>query len=199
MKPKSSQMLCTHPAYPIFAAVVCLICYIFTFYPLSLGDFLLGGFASLMVWALLQFVMPAERLNLFVFSRQSFAKECLYRIRRLSRVQAVGVSREKARIERQVRDILAYISRHPHQENEVKTTLRTCIYTTESLVLAWKETEKPNPTGANVRVAKERIKKGLEEISLTLDGLFDSLFAAKAMDVSAQIQAAKVIIDLDKR
>ena len=198
MKPKSSQMLCTHPAYPFFAAAVCLICYIITFYPLSLGDFLLGVFASLMVWALLQFVMPAERLNLFV-SKQSFAKECLYRIRRLRRVQAVGVSKEKARIEMQVRDILAYISRHPHQENEVKTTLRTCIYTTESLVFAWKETEKPNPTGANVRVAKERIKKGLEEISLTLDSLFDSLFAAKAMDVSAQIQAAKVIIDLDKR
>ena len=111
----------------------------------------------------------------------------------------MGILKEKSRIENTLREIIAYIKRHPHQENEAKTTLRTCISATERLVFAWKETEKPNPGGANVKRTKAQIKQGLEDIANTLDNLFYSLFAMRSMDISAEIKAAKALIDLDKK
>ena len=206
MKSKSSQngtaWVPAHPFYPFIAAFAALLSYVITFYPLGIKDIMGAIFSTLGVWLLLYFILPRRIIILQPNAKKTyescvFAREYLFRLQRIKRVKVFGIAKEKMRVEKALEGILAFIRAHPERENAAKGTLRLCFPTFEKLIFAWREVESQSVEGANMLKTKNEIKQGICEIANTLEKLSDSLFKERAMDISAEIQATKTVLNLD--
>jgi hypothetical protein len=196
----SGKAFWLYPFFPLVAGALTLISYLITFYPFDVIGIAGGIVAAAAVRWILYFLLPHIPPRPFLKTKapdSPLVCECLFRLKRLQNTRILAISKEKTRIENALTTVIHCIRALPHREKTEKSTLRLCLCSYEKLIFAWKDTE--NTGNEMVENTRAQIRQGLGDIAKKLERLAQRLLAEKEMDVLAEVQATKKIINGDSK
>ncbi len=122
-------------------------------------------------------------------------KEYLAQIHRANtNLTGVEITRKLTRLEEIIERILKFVSTHPEQLPEIRKFMEYYVPTTLKLLKTYEEFESEPIQGVNIQSAKHEIMNTLDTINEAFIKLFDSLYEASAMEVSADISVLNTVL-----
>ncbi len=123
--------------------------------------------------------------------------EWLDHIRRVNdQLPQQDISDKLDKLEKGVNRIFTEVKKQPAKAKDLHKFMNYYLPTTGKLIDAYAELEKQQDTADSAHAAKTKaqIEEALDTINAAFDKLFDKLFAARAMDISADISVLETML-----
>ena len=105
-----------------------------------------------------------------------------------------AISQKLDRLENVTARIFACVRQHPEKLPDIRRLIRYYMPTTLKLVKSYEEFETQPVQGETITKAKQEIERALDTINAAFENLLDTLFAVKALDVSADISTLETML-----
>lgn len=96
------------------------------------------------------------------------------------------------------KDIFAFVQKHPERIRQSRQFMNYYLPMSIKLLSNYSELEKQSQHGENIRKTMKEIEEVMDTVVVAFKRELDSLFADKAIDISADIAVMRNIIQMDK-
>lgn len=96
------------------------------------------------------------------------------------------------------KDIFTFVQKHPERIRQSRQFMNYYLPMSIKLLSNYSELEKQSQHGENIRKTMKEIEDVMDTVVIAFKRELDSLFADKAIDISADIAVMKNIMDMDK-
>lgn len=108
-----------------------------------------------------------------------------------------AISGKLKKLETIIRKIFETVERRPEQMEEMERFMEYYLPTTVKLVTAYRDFDRVEIEGGNIKTAKQEIEKTLDTINTAFVRLLDDLYQDAAMDVSADASVLQAMLKKD--
>jgi 5-bromo-4-chloroindolyl phosphate hydrolysis protein len=108
-------------------------------------------------------------------------------------IPGIEISNKLYELESIINRIFQYVERYPEKLEGMKRFVNYYLPTTIKLVDAYRDLDKQDVAGINIKKSKQEIEDTIDTINGAFAKLFDSLFAEQAMDISTDISVLQTM------
>ena len=131
----------------------------------------------------------------YIFKEIEEGRRFIEEIRAVNRDISEPIISEKiARLENISEKIFQYVEENPAKVEEIRRLKNYYLPTMLKLVRTYEKLEDSDVSGANQKKIRTEIEDTLDTMNTALETMYDDLYSAEAMDVSADISVLKTIL-----